>query len=196
MTVAEIFESASVKAKQVKYEDGRNSFEDIIKIEQKKKKMAKGDRKKRQLELQEKLQVPGAIGSADEALELADKQSLTVRELSRKDIRRLEKLKKRAESPIESKSDKAASSSGVKLTFANEQNDVAHIEREFERMEADKMFDVAPSQEEMQELDREQRQQAMDDKVKREAERSRPLTLEERMHRPQGKRNDGVRLKL
>lgn len=102
MTVAEIFDAAAVKPKQVKYEDsGRHKFEDIIKIEQKKKKMAKGDRKRKQLELQEKLQVPGTIGSVDEALELADQQRLTVKDLSRKEIKRLEKLKRRAESPIE-----------------------------------------------------------------------------------------------
>ena len=102
MTVAEIFDAAAVKPKQVKYVDSaRSNFEDIIKIEQKKRKMAKGDRKRKQLELQERLQVPGAIGSVDEALELADQQRLTVKDLSRKEIKRLEKLRRRAESPIE-----------------------------------------------------------------------------------------------
>lgn len=159
MTVAEIFEAASVAPKQVKFEDSaRSKFEDIIKIEQKKKKMAKGDRKKKQLELQEKLSVPGAIGSADEALELADQQRLTVKDLSRKEIRRLEKLKKRAESPIESTEQptnitkapkEEAPATSVKLQFTPSESDVSLIEAEFNAMDEKNVFDAKPSDQEV-----------------------------------------------
>lgn len=66
----------------------------MVKIQEKKKKM----KKIKQKELQELLSVPGAIDSNEKALELYDQQPLKASDLSKKDIKKLERLRKKATS--------------------------------------------------------------------------------------------------
>lgn len=67
----------------------------MVKIAEKKKKM----KKSKQKELQEMLSVPGSIDSTEKAMELYDSQSIKASELSRKDVKRLERLRKKATDP-------------------------------------------------------------------------------------------------
>ena len=106
----------------------------MLKIEQKKKEKAKKKsvQKKRDKELREALSVPGAIQSEEQALELYEKQNLKASAPSNKDIRRLERLKRRAES------DEPLASS-VKINLPD--SDIQTIEAQYDQMEQERLFD-------------------------------------------------------
>ena len=91
--------SATIESKKVKYhDDAKSQYHDMLKIEQKKKVVQKKKlaQKKRDKELREALSVPGAIQSEEQALDLYEKQNLKASQPSEKDIKRLERLRRKA----------------------------------------------------------------------------------------------------
>lgn len=91
--VGKILEIATVAPKKKQFvEDKQSQYSDMIKIQEKKKKM----KKIKQKELQDILAIPGSIDTNERALELYDQQPLKASELSKNDIKRLERLRKKA----------------------------------------------------------------------------------------------------
>ena len=167
MTVGEIFAAYGTEKRQVKYEDDKNNFEDIVKIERKKKKLAKKkERQENVLKLQAAINSPDRI-DANQALDLADSSSLKASELSKKDIKRLKKLKARAQSPIE-----PFKAGEVKLSKA--ESDIAGIEDNFEKMDAAGVYERKPTMDELKQLKKEQA--GPKPKTKQE------MSIEERIH--------------
>ena len=76
---------------------------------------------------------------ANMALDLADASSLNVAELTRKDIKKLKKLKAKADMQI--------SESAVVLSKSD--GDITSIENDLHAMEAAGMLDAAPTKEEL-----------------------------------------------
>ena len=141
MSVGEIFDTYALNQKKVKYEEG-SDFKDIIKIERKKKRLvAKKQREDNQIKLRAALESPERI-DANMALDLADASNLNVAELTKKDIKRLKKLKAKANLQV--------SESAVILSKPG--GDIDGIENDLQAMEAAGRLDAAPTMDEMKEM--------------------------------------------
>ena len=102
------------------------SFDDIVKISEKKKQFKKKkqskEAKQKQKDLQEIMKTPDSIDSVDMAMDLYQSQPLKASDLSGKDIKRLERLKRKAN---ESSGEKKVAS---KVIIDQSQSDISGIE--------------------------------------------------------------------
>ena len=103
--------------------------------------MAKKQREDNQIKLRAALESPERI-DANMALDLADASNLNVAELTKKDIKRLKKLKAKANLQV--------SESAVILSKPG--GDIDGIENDLQAMEAAGRLDAAPTMDEMKEM--------------------------------------------
>lgn len=84
---------------------------------------------------------PGSIDSVDVAMDLYNSQPLKASELSGKDIKRLERLKKKATEESGDSTKQAA----AKVVIDRNQSDIAGIEQEFEILDRQNAFSKEPT---------------------------------------------------
>ena len=189
MGAGNIFDHAFVENKQKEYaKSGRSQFEDLVKIEQKRKQMMKKKDKqlkerkptKKELEEQQReinaLRLPQAPGTdnTERVMELVNKSSLTAVKPSQSDIERLESLKAKA-------MQKPATRVMIKR---QNQPEIDNIEYNLDQMKQSGVFDQPLTAEELRRVRKEVEGLEAAQKKATAGIKGGKVTIEDMMQRP------------